>query len=234
MTKAQIDEIVSAFGQARRRAREAELDGVEVHGCNGYLITQFLSPRSTTGRTSTGARSRTALASRSRSCARSEGGRRRLPRPVQDQRDRRREGALPWAKEGTTLEESIHVCKWLVEEGVDGLHVSAGYVFLHPRTHGGTFPDLGGSSVPTTRCSRAGRTPSGTTSCSARRRSTRPSPTREAAACKLGVEDQPRARPRDQAGRRRASSLRRRVPDGVGDRARDRGRLGRRRRWAGP
>ena len=40
---------------------------------------------------------------------------------------------FPWAKEGTTLEESIHVCKWLVEEGVDGLHVSAGYVFPHPR-----------------------------------------------------------------------------------------------------
>jgi 2,4-dienoyl-CoA reductase-like NADH-dependent reductase (Old Yellow Enzyme family) len=44
MTKTQIDELVDAFAQAARRAREAELDGIEVHGCNGYLITQFLSP----------------------------------------------------------------------------------------------------------------------------------------------------------------------------------------------
>ena len=69
-----------------------------------------------------------------------EGDRRRLPPPVQDQRSRRRQGALPVGKEGTTLEESIQVCKWLVEAGVDGLHISSGYVFPHPRNPAGTFP----------------------------------------------------------------------------------------------
>ena len=44
MTTAQIREVVESFAQAARRAREAELDGIEIHGCNGYLITQFLSP----------------------------------------------------------------------------------------------------------------------------------------------------------------------------------------------
>ena len=43
MTKADIAEIVDAFAQGARRAREAGVDGIEIHGCNGYLITEFLS-----------------------------------------------------------------------------------------------------------------------------------------------------------------------------------------------
>ena len=43
MTTADIKETVAAFAEGARRAREAGLDGVELHGANGYLITQFLS-----------------------------------------------------------------------------------------------------------------------------------------------------------------------------------------------
>src|SRR5207344_2525370 len=43
MTIGQIHETVEAFAEGARRAREAGLDGVELHGANGYLITQFLS-----------------------------------------------------------------------------------------------------------------------------------------------------------------------------------------------
>ncbi len=43
MTIADIREVVAAFAEGARRAREAGLDGVELHGANGYLITQFLS-----------------------------------------------------------------------------------------------------------------------------------------------------------------------------------------------
>ena len=43
MTVEQIAEVVQQFGQAAVRAQEAGLDGVELHGSNGYLITQFLS-----------------------------------------------------------------------------------------------------------------------------------------------------------------------------------------------
>ena len=43
MTTADIKETVNAFAEGARRAREAGLDGVELHGANGYLITQFLS-----------------------------------------------------------------------------------------------------------------------------------------------------------------------------------------------
>src|SRR4249919_2055691 len=43
MSTADIKEVVAAFAEGARRAREAGLDGVELDGANGYLITQFLS-----------------------------------------------------------------------------------------------------------------------------------------------------------------------------------------------
>src|ERR687888_1725801 len=41
--KAEIDHLVAAFAAGAWRAREAGLDGVELHAANGYLFTQFLS-----------------------------------------------------------------------------------------------------------------------------------------------------------------------------------------------
>ena len=41
MTTRQIEEVVLAFGQAARSARELGFDGLEVHGAHGYLIDQF-------------------------------------------------------------------------------------------------------------------------------------------------------------------------------------------------
>ncbi len=43
MTTQQVHDAIAAFGQGARRAREAGLDGVELHAANGYLFTQFLS-----------------------------------------------------------------------------------------------------------------------------------------------------------------------------------------------
>jgi N-ethylmaleimide reductase len=41
-----IDRARSAFVQAARNARAAGADGVELHSANGYLLAQFLNPRS--------------------------------------------------------------------------------------------------------------------------------------------------------------------------------------------
>jgi 2,4-dienoyl-CoA reductase-like NADH-dependent reductase (Old Yellow Enzyme family) len=44
MTKGMIDEMVASFAAAARRVKAGGLDGVEIHGANGYLVNQFLSP----------------------------------------------------------------------------------------------------------------------------------------------------------------------------------------------
>ncbi|GAA1245526.1 2,4-dienoyl-CoA reductase-like NADH-dependent reductase (Old Yellow Enzyme family) [Microbacterium phyllosphaerae] len=44
LTLDEIPEVVEQFVQAARNAIAAGLDGVEVHGANGYLVQEFLSP----------------------------------------------------------------------------------------------------------------------------------------------------------------------------------------------
>ncbi|MEK6311681.1 MAG: alkene reductase [Curtobacterium sp.] len=48
LTTAEVREAVQGFVQAARNAIAAGLDGVEVHGANGYLVHEFLSPVSNT------------------------------------------------------------------------------------------------------------------------------------------------------------------------------------------
>ena len=43
MTKAEIQQVQELYAQAARRAQTAGFDGVELHGCHNYLISQFLS-----------------------------------------------------------------------------------------------------------------------------------------------------------------------------------------------
>ncbi|WP_148863338.1 oxidoreductase [Marinobacter fonticola] len=43
LTETGIFEVVDAFVDAARRARDAGFDGVEIHGANGYLIDQFIT-----------------------------------------------------------------------------------------------------------------------------------------------------------------------------------------------
>ena len=45
MSVADIERVVEAFGSAARRAVDAGFDGIHLHGGNGYLISQFASPR---------------------------------------------------------------------------------------------------------------------------------------------------------------------------------------------
>jgi len=44
MTEDEIQEVISAFGKAAVRAREAGFDAVQVHAAHAYLLSQFFSP----------------------------------------------------------------------------------------------------------------------------------------------------------------------------------------------
>lgn len=46
MTVEEINQVISDFGSATKRAIQAGFDGVEIHGANTYLIQQFFSPNS--------------------------------------------------------------------------------------------------------------------------------------------------------------------------------------------
>jgi 2,4-dienoyl-CoA reductase-like NADH-dependent reductase (Old Yellow Enzyme family) len=45
MTQSDIDAVVAAFAKGARNAVQANFDGVEVHGANGYIIDQFLQSK---------------------------------------------------------------------------------------------------------------------------------------------------------------------------------------------
>lgn len=140
MTVAQIRETVEAFAEGARRARDAGLDGVELHGANGYLITQFLSSAINDRDDEYGG----PLENRARflleivRAIRARVGddfHLQVKISTRDYND-----AIAFfgkGPSGNTLEESIQVCRWLVEAGVDAIHVSVGSFFPHPRNPAG-------------------------------------------------------------------------------------------------
>lgn len=141
MTLEQIRETVQAFAQGARRAREAGLDGVELHAANGYLFTQFLS---------SGINDRTdeyggPLENRARflldvvHAIRAEVGP-DFHLQVKISATEYNNALMPWEGKGNTVAETVQVCRWLEQAGVDALHVSTGSMFPHPRNPAGMFP----------------------------------------------------------------------------------------------
>ena len=145
MTIADIREVVAAFAEGARRARDAGLDGVELHGANGYLITQFLSSAINDRKDEYGG----SLENRARfvlDIVRAI--RARVGRDFHLQMKisaTEYNNALLFTKlegPGNTVQESAQVCKWLVDAGVDAIHVSTGGSFPHPRNPAGSDLDV--------------------------------------------------------------------------------------------
>lgn len=140
-TVEQIRELVGLFAQGARRAREAGLDGVELHASHGYLFTQFLSSAINDREDEYGG----SLENRARflleviRAIRKEVG---DDYHLQVKINAVDEGSalFPWEKSGNTLEESIQICKWVEKAGADALHVSIGNIFPHPLLPPGGFP----------------------------------------------------------------------------------------------
>jgi 2,4-dienoyl-CoA reductase (NADPH2) len=136
MTVAEIHETVEQFAQAARRAREAGLDGVELHGANGYLITQFLSSgiNDRTDEYGGPVENRARFVLETVRAIRSEVGpdfHLQMKINGVDHND----WLYPWKKKGNTLEDTLTICKMLLDDGkgVDAFHISSGSTFPHPR-----------------------------------------------------------------------------------------------------
>jgi 2,4-dienoyl-CoA reductase (NADPH2) len=139
MTHAQVKETIAAFAEGARRAREAGLDGVELHGANGYLITQFLSSGINDRKDEYGG----SLENRARFLLDIvDAIRARVGSDFQLQVKISAidyNNVIPWEGRGNTLQESIQICKWVEEHGADALHVSMGSLFPHPLNPPGDF-----------------------------------------------------------------------------------------------
>ena len=141
MTLADIRETVSAFAEGARRAREAGLDGVELHGANGYLITQFLSSAINDRIDEYGG----PLENRARfvldivkAIRAKVGSDFHLQMKISATEYNNALFFVKLEKPGNVLSDSIQVCKWLVDAGVDAIHVSTGSSFPHPRNPAGS------------------------------------------------------------------------------------------------
>jgi 2,4-dienoyl-CoA reductase-like NADH-dependent reductase (Old Yellow Enzyme family) len=141
LTTAEIGQLVRAFAAAARRAREAGADGVELAGANGVLFTQFLSSGINDREDEYGGslENRARFALEVVRAVRSEVGADYFLGFKISIREHLNE-ILPWLRRGNSLEESLQICRWLEEVGVDCLHVSAGGEFPHPRNPAGDFP----------------------------------------------------------------------------------------------
>ncbi|MCP3463504.1 NADH:flavin oxidoreductase [Bradyrhizobium sp. CCGUVB23] len=136
MTAGEIRQTVEQFAQGARRAKEAGLDGVELHGANGYLITQFLSSgindRTDDYGGSVENRARFVLEI-VRAIRKEVGPDFHLQMKINGVDHN---GWLyPWKKKGNTLEDTLTICKLLLDDGkgVDAFHISSGSTFPHPR-----------------------------------------------------------------------------------------------------
>lgn len=141
MTTDEIHATVQRFADGARRARDAGLDGVELHAANGYLITQFLSSAINDRTDEYGG----SLANRARllveiitAIRREVGADFHLQAKISAVEHG--DAIFPWEKKGNTLADSIEICRMAERAGADAIVVSSGNMFPHPRNPAGGLP----------------------------------------------------------------------------------------------
>jgi 2,4-dienoyl-CoA reductase-like NADH-dependent reductase (Old Yellow Enzyme family) len=120
LTISEIEEIVQRFGVCAGALKEAGFTGVQVHAAHGYLLSEFLSPRSNQRSDNYGG----SLANRARAllecvaAVRAEVG---ADFPVAVKLN-----SADFQKGGFAFEESLQVAQWLQDAGVDLIEISGG------------------------------------------------------------------------------------------------------------
>lgn len=115
-----IRDIIDRFARTAALAQDAGLDGVQVHSAHGYLLSQFLSPRTNQRQDRWGG----SLENRARlllEVVRAVRARVEPAYPVSVKLN-----SSDFVKGGFTLDESLQVVRWLNDEGIDLLEVSGG------------------------------------------------------------------------------------------------------------
>lgn len=118
LSSQRIERIVEEFARAAERAARAGFQGVELHGANGYLFTQFASTVTNTRRDAWGG----PLAHRARFS-------REVVRAIRARVPATFLVGMRWSFEspfdaGLDVDEGIEVMGWLAEDGIDYAHVS--------------------------------------------------------------------------------------------------------------
>lgn len=141
MSVTEIQSIVRQFADASRRVRAAGLDGIELHGANGYLITQFLSSaiNDRTDIYGGSVENRTRFLIEIIRAVRGEVGA-DFHLQVKINSADFNNAVYFWKKAGNTIEDAVKICQILEAEGVDAIHVSSGSSFPHPRNPRGELP----------------------------------------------------------------------------------------------
>lgn len=120
MNQADIDAVVDGFVRCARVVKATGFTGIQVHAAHGYLLSQFLSPRSNLRRDKYGGslenRARLLLDVLKR--VRSEVGR-DFPIAV-------KLNSADFQKGGFAFEDSVRVAKWLEQANVDLIEISGG------------------------------------------------------------------------------------------------------------
>lgn len=133
MTDAGILEVIEAFVQGIKHAKEAGFDGVQIHIAHGYLLSEFVSPR---------------MNRRTDEWGGNTENRFRIVKTIFE-KARKEVGNYPiivkingyeTLKNGMTIEESVKIAKLLEQVGCNGIEVSNGTVKAGLATMRGNVP----------------------------------------------------------------------------------------------
>ena len=120
MSKDDIQMVIDQFRKAAERSVKAGFKVIEIHMAHGYLMHEFLSPKSNQRKDEYGGKleNRCRLSIEVAKAVREviPGG---MPLFV-------RISATDWINDGWDIEQSVQLCKWLKETGVDLIDCSSG------------------------------------------------------------------------------------------------------------
>ncbi len=120
LTGAEIEDLVARFAQGAAICQEGGFDGVQVHAAHGYLISQFLSPRSNQRTDQWGG----SLENRARFLLEVVRATRKAVKPGFAVAVKL--NSADFQRGGFAFEDSLQVAQWLEAEGVDLIEISGG------------------------------------------------------------------------------------------------------------